>query len=304
MLDTGTVPARPRTGVATRVGLLVLACRPRQWLKNALVPAPVVAAGTWLRPPVAVGWLVALLCFTVVASGVYLVNDLYDLDRDRRHPQKRRRPLASGRLPASWAWAGAVVALAGGPALALGTDREALAVVLAGYALLSLAYSVGLKAVPGLELLVVAAGFVWRPLAGAAATLTPVSAWFFLVCCLAALTVASGKRLAELTELGPAAARHRPSLRFYRLGGLRALRRATSAAAVACYLGWALTRWHGTPRELAVLSAVPLVAALARYAACNDRGRGGAPEALLLADRPLQLAAAGWLALFVAISHG
>jgi decaprenyl-phosphate phosphoribosyltransferase len=282
---------------------LLQASRPKQWPKNVLTLAPVLAAGAWGRVGVLSAGTVALVAFTLVASAVYLVNDVADAAHDRAHPVKRHRPVASGRLPVRWALAAAVVAGAGAFVFAGATHHGELGGVLAGYLAVSLAYSLGLKKVPGLEILIVAYGFVWRPVAGAEATGIAASGWFLEVCCGAALTVAIGKRLAELARLQDTAAAHRSSLRFYRTGWLRWARRLSSVATVTCYLGWAVTRWHGVAMLVAIASALPVAFALYRYASRNDRGHGGAPEDLLLRDRPLQLSALVWLATFIAVGH-
>ena len=245
---------------------------------------------------------VALISFTLIASAVYLVNDVCDQERDRLHPRKRLRPIASGRLPRSWAIRGAACAVAAGFGLAAATHQGELAWVLAGYLGISLAYSVWLKNLPVVELLIVAYGFVWRPVAGAEATGIAASGWFLAVCCFAALAVAIGKRYSEITRLDNAATQHRRSLRAYRPAALRVARRVASLATVACYCGWAVSRRAGLPMTVALVSALPLAAALDRYGGCNERGLGGAPEDLI-ADRPLQIAGVVWLALFSSISH-
>ena len=300
-LPVATPPAAT-TSAAGHLRLLLDAARPRQWSKNALVLAPPVAAGVW-RSATVTGAAVAGAAFVLVSAAVYLANDMFDLPRDQLHPTKRLRAVASGRLPVSWAKAGAAATASAGLLLAAATDREALTAILAGYLSISVAYSAGLKAVPGLEILVVAAGFVWRPLAGGMSTGTHLSGWFLEVCCFAALTVAVGKRLAEVRLLRDARAEHRSALRYYRPDALRLARRLATAAAVGCYVGWAVSRWYGAPRVVALASAVPLALGLYRYAQCNDRGLGGAPEDLALTDRPLQALGLLWLVLLVAVSH-
>ena len=297
------LPVAGRGWVMPQAVALLQASRPKQWPKNVLTLTPVLAAGAWGRAGVLSAGAVALVAFTLVASAVYLINDVADAAHDRAHPVKRHRPVASGRLPVSWALAAAVVAGAGAFVFAGATHHGELGGVLAGYLAVSLAYSLGLKKVPGLEILIVAYGFVWRPVAGAEATGIAASGWFLEVCCGAALTVAIGKRLAELARLQDTAAAHRSSLRFYRTGWLRLARRLSSVVTVACYLGWAVTRWHGVAMLVAVASVLPVAFALYRYASRNDRGHGGAPEDLLLRDRPLQLSALVWLATFIAVGH-
>jgi len=291
--DLTVDPATPRSA-----GPLVLlaATRPRQWLKNVLVLAAPFAAGRWLQPHVAIGAAVAFAAMTLTAAGAYLINDVRDVEPDRRHPRKRLRPVASGRLSIRRATVAGGVLLVAGPTLAGTVNGWQLVLVVAAYAALTLGYSRSLKNVPGLELAAVAAGFVLRPLAGAAATGVPPSGWFLGVVCAGALMVTLGKRSAELSL--PRARLHRPALRGYTAAGLRRARQAAAAVMLGCYLGWALTR----PSAIAVsagLSAVAVTGAVLRYGWCSDRGLGGEPERLLLADRLLQVCAVAWLVAFL-----
>ena len=247
MTATATAGVQSSRIFGRRVAFLVKSARPAQWPKNALVLAPVLAANAWGRPGVLASAAVALISFTLIASAVYLVNDVCDQERDRLHPRKRLRPIASGRLPRSWAIRGAACAVAAGFGLAAATHQGELAWVLAGYLGISLAYSVWLKNLPVVELLIVAYGFVWRPVAGAEATGIAASGWFLAVCCFAALAVAIGKRYSEITRLDNAATQHRRSLRAYRPAALRVARRVASLATVACYCGWAVSRRAGLP---------------------------------------------------------
>jgi decaprenyl-phosphate phosphoribosyltransferase len=278
---------------------LVLALRPRQWSKNLLVLAAPMAAGDLTHPAVMVPSLLTAAIFTIASAGGYLLNDVCDIDSDRAHPDKRLRPVAAGTLDSQ-------VAVRWGVGLALmavalaGLVDEELALLLAAYSALTLAYGVRLKRVAGLELVIVASGFVLRPLAGAVAGGVPPSAWFLSVCCLGALTIAPGKRLVELARLGPTAAEHRASLRHYSAKVLGRAQLTAAAAMGAAYLGWALSRPAGPVRSLALLSALPLLAAVARVVLLNRRGEGGAPEDLLRSDRTLQISAVGWLLLFAA----
>ncbi len=278
---------------------LILAMRPRQWSKNLLVLAAPMAAGQLSHPAVLVPSLLAATIFTIASAGGYLLNDVCDIDSDQVHPDKRLRPVAAGTLDSQVAvrW-GVGLALA---AVALaGLVDEELALLIAAYSALTFAYGVRLKRVPGLELVIVASGFVLRPLAGAVAGEVPPSAWFLSVCCLGALTVAPGKRLVELVRLGATAAEHRASLRHYSAPVLGRVQLTAAAAMGAAYLGWALSRPAGSVRSLALLSALPLLAATTRVVLLNRRGEGGAPEDILRSDRTLQMTAFSWLVLFAA----
>jgi len=218
--ESSQQPQAPRAAAwpLALAGLIVAAVqatRPRQWPKNLLVFAAPLAGAT-LGGADGFGYaLVAFAAFTAASSAVYLINDVTDAERDRLHPVKRLRPIASGRLPRlvaiGLAIAGLGVALLA--SLAIGEPR--LAGVIGAYVTMSMLYSLGLKNVPGAELLVVALGFVLRAIGGAVATRVPPSAWFLVVCSLGALMVAIGKRYTELSVLGREAAAHRPVMRWY-----------------------------------------------------------------------------------------
>lgn len=275
---------------------LLLAARPRQWVKGLLVLAAPVAADRWTGE-VIIGALIAFLAFTATAAGCYLLNDAHDAPADRLHPRKQLRPIASGLVPPWLAvTVGAVLVLAG-PAIAFGTDREELGLIVAGYGLLTSAYTGGLKAVPGLEVLVVSSGFVLRPLAGAAGSGVPPSAWFLGVCCSGALMVALGKRYAEIRLEDPAA--HRAVLGSYTWRGLRLARTSAAFGLVAAYAGWAVTR-PGSHLPLALISAVAVTVATARYLSRSDRGDGGEPERLLFADPVILVCGLIWAVCFLA----
>jgi decaprenyl-phosphate phosphoribosyltransferase len=275
------------------------AARPRQWPKNLLVFAAPLAGASLGRDDGFGYALVAFAAFTAAASAVYLINDVLDVDRDRLHPVKRRRPVASGRLPKSSALVLAGTGLVAAALASFAIREPLLAVVIGGYVALSLLYSAGLKHVPWIELAFVASGFVFRALGGAVATHVPPSGWFLAVCSLGALMVAAGKRYTELSVLGWRAVAHRPVMRWYSATLLRAVQRAAIAALLACYLAWALSErtpwllgWH-------LASLLPLAVALLRFDWLTGRADGRAVEDLIARDRVMVGGEAAWLALFL-----
>ena len=176
--------------------------RPRQWPKNLLVfAAPLAGTSLGRRDGLAYA-LVAAAAFCVASVAVYLVNDVADAERDRRHPVKRRRPIAAGELSKSHAVAVAAACIAVAVAAGFAIRTPLLSVIIGGYVASSLLYSLVLKHIPVVELLFVASGFVLRALGGAAATRVPPSGWFLLVCSLGALLVATAKRYTEMAVLG------------------------------------------------------------------------------------------------------
>jgi decaprenyl-phosphate phosphoribosyltransferase len=274
--------------------------RPRQWPKNLLVFAAPLAGDTFGRSDGFWYALAALGAFIAGSSAVYLVNDIVDAERDRAHPYKKFRPVASGQLPVSHAGALAafLVIVALGFGLVIGEPLFAAAV--AAYLVISFLYSAGLKHVPVVELACVASGFVLRVVGGAAATHVPPSGWFLLVCSLGALMVAIAKRYTELTVLGADAAKHRPAMRGYSAAVIRLAQRVTSAIMVASYVLWAAAKPTSETRSLHLISSIALVAALARFDRLTARATSKPVEDLIARDPIMVICEAVWLVLFVA----
>ena len=277
---------------------LLRAARPRQWPKNLLVFAAPLAGDSLGRDDGPAYALVAVAAFGAASVAVYLINDVLDADRDRRHPVKRRRPIAAGQIRASHAVLAAVgcavLAVAAGPVFRV----PLLALIIAGYLALSLLYCLVLKHVPVLELVFVASGFMLRVLGGAAATHVVPSVWFLLVCSLGALLVATAKRFTELTVLGAAAARHRPAMAGYRPAALRLTQRLTAAAMIVTYLLWAAGEHGGWLRGWHLASAVPLSLALARFDRLTAKPTTRPVEDLLTRDPSMVMFEMIWLLLF------
>jgi decaprenyl-phosphate phosphoribosyltransferase len=291
--------ARGPAAVAALTVAAVQAARPRQWPKNLLVFAAPVAGASLGRHNGFAYALAAFVAFTAASSAVYLINDVVDVERDRLHPTKRLRPIASGRLPQRLA---IVLALAGfglAVLISLLISEPLLAVVIGCYVALSLLYSSGLKHVPWLELGLVANGFVMRALGGAVATHVPPSGWFLTVCSFGALMVATGKRYSELAALGPKAADHRPVMRWYSAPLLRAFQRVAIGVLLAAYLAWALSGETAWLRGWHLASIVPLAAALIRFDWLTARADGRAVEDLISRDRVMIGSELAWLALFL-----
>ena len=274
------------------------ALRPRQWTKNAFVFAGLLFGGQLFERAAVLRSLLAFAIFCAAASAVYLANDVADRDQDALHPMKRARPIASGRLGTRPAIATAVVAALAAVVGSAALSRPLLWIVLA-YLLSSLLYTAGLKRVHVLDVMIVAAGFVLRAAAGAAALPVEISPW--LLCCtfLLALYLAIAKRRAELSLLGEEAEQHRPALARYTVplldGWLVALTGATIVS-YALYTQSQRTVEHFGTTDL--LYTLPFVVyALFRYhELVVRRGAGGDPGNVLARDPGLLLALAGWAA--------
>lgn len=275
--------------------MLLRACRPRQWSKNLLVFAAPAAAGWIDRTAIAAEAAGALLVLCMISSATYLVNDVRDREQDRLDPRKRLRPVAAGELSVRAAmWTAAVLAVAG-IALAIAI-APGLGLLAGGYLALTASYSLWLRRVAVLDILVVAAGFVIRALAGGVATDIYLSRWFVIVTACCAVFLVTAKRYAELRAhagLAPA----RATLRRYSLGRLRLTLALAATAATVAYAAWALTRPENV--ILCALSILPLVLWLARYAKLIGSGGGQAPEELILRDRMLLALGVAWGVLFL-----
>jgi len=295
------VEARPIRRPAALAALLLAAlqaARPRQWPKNLLVFAAPLAGATLGRPGGFGYALVAFAAFTAASSAVYLINDVMDAERDRLHPTKRNRPIASGRLPAPLALVLAAVGLGLAILASFAIGEPRLALVVGIYVLTSWLYSAGMKHLPGVELVLVASGFVLRAIGGAVATHVPPSVWFLTVCSLGALMVAIGKRYTELSLLGTDAAAHRPVMRWYHIWLLRAGQRATSAVMLSAYVLWALSHHDAWMRAWHLASALPLACALIRFDRLTGLADGRPVEDLIARDPTMICAELVWLAMF------
>ena len=289
-------------GVTLRAAIEAL--RPAQWSKNGLVLLALIFAGR-LTDPGAVGRvLVAFVAFCCASSAVYVLNDIADRHRDRHHPTKYLRPIASGRLALPraviLAAACAVLALALSVWLALvglkgqpdpftawGGAPLLLVATIAGYLLLNVAYSWQLKRVPLWDVFIVAAGFVLRALAGAFAIPVPISPWFYLCTTFLALLLALGKRRAELVSLaGGHDTGQRESLRAYSLALLDQL----LVVVVTCtLLTYSLYTFESGIGGHALMITIPFVIfGIFRYLyLLYVKGDGERPDELLWRDRQI-----------------
>ncbi|HZL54435.1 MAG TPA: decaprenyl-phosphate phosphoribosyltransferase [Solirubrobacteraceae bacterium] len=271
------------------------ACRPRQWSKNGLLLAAPLAGGVLDQAHVALAAAGAIVAFCMLSSATYLLNDVRDVESDRLHHRKRLRPIAAGDLSIRAALAAALVLAVGGLVLAA-VIRPQFALVGLGYLALTAAYSLWLRHVIVADILAIAAGFVLRAAAGAAATDVAPSRWFLVVTSCAAIFVVAGKRHAEL--FGSARdGLTRATLRRYSERALLVLLAAAAAGTVAAYAVWAFRRPEDGPWYEATI--IPVVLWLGRYGSLVARGAGEAPEDLILADRALLGLTVTWIALFL-----
>ena len=289
---------------AVRLSVAILrGMRPKQWVKNLLVFLPLFFTlnEAWSLDdlPAALDMLatstVALLLFCALSGGIYLFNDALDAERDRAHPVKRRRPVASGAVPAPFA-------LAFGLALALAClypayliDAQFAAVAFA-YLVIQIAYSLGLKRAPLLDVFSVASGFVLRVLAGAAALDLPVSPWLYLCTGLAALFIAVSKRRSELARAGETAPEQRDALASYTLPMLDQLTAIVATSALVSYALYTFAA-PNLPDNHSMMLTIPFVVyGMFRYIQLvHRRDAGESPETIITTDPPMIAAIILWL---------
>ena len=219
---------------------LLRAMRPGQWAKNVFVLAPLLFARQ-LGDPVVLGRAVlAFAAFSLVASAVYLFNDIRDREEDRHHPRKRLRPIAAGRLPVAAAAAGAAALAAAALLLGLTLGGGFLA-ILAVYLAANLAYSLGLKRMVIVDVMVLSVGFVLRVMAGGVAVGVEVSAWLILCTSFLALFLAFSKRRHELILLAGEASGQRQVLSHYSPAFLDQMINVVTAGTVVAYAVYAIS---------------------------------------------------------------
>jgi decaprenyl-phosphate phosphoribosyltransferase len=280
-------------------GALWRTARPKQWVKNVLVFAAPGAAGVLTEPGPLGRTLVAFVAMCLAASGTYFLNDALDAHADRQHPTKRHRPVAAGQVSESLAKIMAVVLIVLAIGISIPISRGELALVVAGYVLVTVSYSLWLKHEPVVDLAAVAAGFVLRAIAGGVAADVEISDWFLIVAAAGSLFMVTGKRHAEQIELGDASASHRSTLEEYSASFLGFVRAVAASVMVTAYCLWAFESAASTGDETWFrLSIVPFVLAVLRYAHVIEQGRGGAPEEIVLSDRVLQVLGILWIAMF------
>jgi 4-hydroxybenzoate polyprenyltransferase len=284
---------------------LFLSLRPHQWTKNLVVFTALVFAQRLQHLPSVAAAVGAFVLFCLLSGAVYLINDLVDLERDRLHPVKSRRPLAAGLLSPALARAAAliVVSVAVGGAFALGTYFALVALVYFG---LMTAYSFFLKNVVIIDVLTVAFAFVLRAIAGAVAIEVASSNWLLIVTMLLALFLALSKRRHELTLLAGEAAGHRRILGEYSPYLLDQMIAVVTASTVVSY-----ALYTQAPETVSKFGTEKLVWTLPfvlygifRYLyLVHQRDEGGSPSRVLLNDRPILAAVALWTVTVVAVIY-
>lgn len=284
---------------------LIKTMRPRQWTKNVFLLAAVVfdRQVSLSNPMPFFRTLAGFALFCLLSSTVYIINDIMDVEADRAHPTKRNRPIAAGKLPIPVAIGAAVVLLAFTLVAAYLLSPTFLIISII-YFLVNLAYSAWLKHIPLVDVLVLASGFVLR--VGAGVTIIEVerfSPWLYVVTTFLALFIGFGKRRSEMTLLEGGAQAHRRVLNGYNLPLLDQLITIVSASTILTYSLYTFSAPNLPDNHTMMLTIPFLIYGIFRYLyLIQIKQEGGAPEELLMTDRPMQITAVlAGLAIFLII---
>lgn len=293
MSDTSPV-SRPRSAGAILVAA-IKQLRPKQWAKNVFVFPALVFSGKFLEPLAVGSALLAFLVFSLLASSGYVLNDYLDREADRKHPKKRTRPIASGALPIPAAFATMALCLVVSVAVGYWLSPTFLAVSLV-YLATTLSYSFYFKHRVILDVMFLAACYVWRVLAGAVAIDVAVSPWLFLCAAFLALFLGFNKRRGELVKLGKEGGT-RKNLELYSREMLVELQAIVTSSVVICYALYTIQGHSGW-----MVVTMPFVLyGVFRYIFLVDRGAGDAPDETVVSDWPFLLNGALYLLVAVAV---
>jgi len=284
---------------------LLKTMRPKQWTKNGFVFAALVFDEKLFQIQMLSRTMLAFVVFCLASSAVYLLNDLVDREKDRQHPTKRFRPLASGQLAPGVAVAAIAILVVASFVAALWLGRG-LAIVIAAYFLLNVVYSFWLKHVVLVDVFLVAAFHLLRVVAGVViVAATRFSPWLYICITLLALFIAIGRRRQELILLGEESANsHRTSLQDYNLRLLDDMIGLVTAAATVSYSFYTFSA-PNVPANNTMMLTIPFVLyGLFRYLyLIHVKNEGGAPEELILRDKPLLASVTLWAVAVVVVLY-
>lgn len=281
-----TDTARP----LVQLKLLIRTMRPKQWPKNVFVWAALIFDVKLFQPRPFLYTLLAFVLFCLISSAVYIINDLVDIEKDRLHPSKRNRPLASGALRKGVAIAAAIAIVGVSLPVTLWLDRG-LALVLYGYLALMIAYSFWLKNIVIVDVLTIAAGFVLRVAAGVVVVQTErFSPWIYVCMTLLALFLAIGKRRQEIMLLQGNSNNTRRILEEYNLRFLDEMLALVSSSTVMAYSLYTFSAPNLPPNHTMMLTVPFVLYGLFRYLyLIHVKGETEPPDVVALKDRALQI---------------
>ncbi len=276
--------------------------RPKQWTKNLIVLAPMLFAAKLHDPQLVLNALLCCVAFCLLSSSLYIFNDILDKDADKLHPTKCKRPISSGEISLPLAWTLCLILAPAALALSF-YIRPALVLVFVAYLVLNVSYSALLKHIAIVDVLTIATGFLLRAMAGAVAVKVPLSSWFLLCAGLGAIFLALEKRRSELSTLQNSADSHRPVLQRYSSALIDRLEAVVLPGLLVSYIFYSFLSIHGQWMMLSVPFVIYGIMRYQQLSSQNDSSTG-APEDVLLKDRPIQIAIVLWLLTCAGVLYG
>ncbi len=294
-IETATKESPPKAGFS--LSALVKLMRPKQWSKNLLVFAAPLFTGGISDPTKLIPALLAFAALCLASSAIYVINDYLDIERDRAHPKKCNRPLASGAISPSFALAFAPVLVVGSVALALLASKSA-AILVACYLILQSTYNLRMKHTAVADVFAISLGFILRAIVGAAAIHVTISGWLLFCTGALALMLGYGKRRQEFIAKGEERGLTRESLNQYSVRALDALLIMSATAAGLSYGVYAIDSKTAQRYPALVLTALPVIYGISRYIlVAFTEDEGGEPESLLFSDKHILLSVLAFIAL-------
>ena len=268
---------------------LLIALRPQQWVKNIVLFAGLIFSQNFFDSRRSAVVLAAAVVFCLASSALYLLNDILDIEADRKHPQKKNRPLASGRIKPIAAHVLSYTLMLWAFIAAYILNRN-FGIILTVYLILEFSYSAYLKNVVILDIFCISAGFLLRVVAGAVVIDVPISNWLLICTIFLSLFLALGKRRGEMVLLEGRAADHRPVLAHYSLPFIDQMMTVVTASTILSYVLYALSpqttaKFHTRNLQYSIIF---VVYGIFRYLyLVFQKKEGGAPEKVLFSDKPL-----------------
>lgn len=299
------MPENTKPSAVDQIKASLRLVRIKQWIKQLFVFAPLIFSLNLFDLRMLSLTLAAFFSFSLVASSIYVINDIVDIDRDRLHPQKKKRPLPAGELSISKACVIGIVCLIFGVTLGLAINPMVIAIVI-GYAILNLFYSFWAKNVIILDSMIISLGFVLRVLAGAYAILVQPSSWLIVATFFLALLMALAKRYNEIAILQGYSVNHRRVLNKYNMPLLQQMLAIVSGITIVAYSMYSMDRevMQAFHTEYLVYTVPFVVYGVFRYLyMVFTEEKGGDPTELVLKDRPMQINLILWILTVIALIY-
>lgn len=281
--------------------------RPHQWLKNIFVFLPLFFDKKLLHIDYLVNAIWAFAAFSLAASAIYCLNDIMDIEADKRHPKKRLRPLASGKITKAQAYVIMVILILAALAIAgIAFGNKSLLAIIAIYLVLNIGYCIRLKHIAILDVFIIASGFCLRVAAGGVATDIWISQWIIMQTFLLALFLAFAKRRDDVVIYNRDGSKARKNINRYNLEFLNNAISIVATMTMMCYIIWCvsedvITRM-GT-NQLYITAAFALMGVMRYLQITIVDNKSGSPTKILLKDRFIHFCVAGWVATFLVLIY-